>query len=73
MPTCAVAATLVDLVDPALELGTIVRDQAEVTHLAIEGVAGQPEVSPGPHDVGHLIDLLEPVGIALLLSDFLDV
>ena len=71
--TCPVAAVLVDLVDPALELGTVIRNQTEVTHLTVKGVASQPEVGPGPHDVGHLVDLLEPVRVALFLRSLLDV
>ena len=73
MPAGAVAAALVNLVDPALELRPVICHQTEVAHLTIEGVSGQLEVSPGPHNISHLVNLLEPIWVAFLLGSFLDV
>lgn len=73
MPAGPVTAFLVDLVDPPFELWPLIGDQFEVTQLAMEGVAGQLEVGPGPHDIGHRVELVHQFGGALLLGGLLDV
>ena len=68
-----VTVALVDLVDPSLELWPVISDQLEMAEFAVEGVAGQLEIGPGPHDVGHRVKLVDQVRVTLLLGSLLNV